>query len=123
MTDEKFQELLKEWKHRLCLDGWIISASLVETIEGELAGDCNSNFVNKTAAIRVLRKMPKERVTVFPIEKVLIHELLHCKFMSVDNGSMESRFFDEMQHQLLEDMAYALWSAKYKKERPNEDKK
>jgi len=120
MSDAKFKKLLAEWKHRLCLDDWIISASLVETIGGELAGDCNSNFVNKTAVIRVLKKMPTDRVTVFPIEKVLIHELLHCKFMSITNDSVESQYYGEMQHQLLEDMAYALYSAKYGKERPNE---
>lgn len=119
MNNKKFQELFEEWKHRLCLDDWLISAKLVESIGDETCGECIANYVNKTATISVLREMPKEnRTTVFPVEKVLIHELLHCKFMSVDNGSLESRFYDEMQHQLLEDVAYALWSAKYRKERP-----
>lgn len=119
MNNDEFNELVKEWKHRLLLDDWLISAKLVENIGDEICGHCDANYVNKNAVISVLREMPKEnRIVVFPIEQVLIHELLHCKFMSVENGSLESRFYEEMQHQLLEDMAYALWSAKYKKERP-----
>lgn len=114
MTDKEFQKLFKEWKHRLFLDDWIISASLVPKCDIEdAAGECTAQFVNKCASIHICKELPKGLVDYPPIEKTLIHELLHCKFMSITDGSLESVYYDTMQHQLLDDMAKALYSIKY----------
>ena len=48
-----------------------------------------------------------------PQEEMLIHELLHFKFIAFDEKTREEACYEIMQHQLIETLARALYSAKY----------
>lgn len=121
--DEKQMiELLKEWKKRLYLDDWEIAiyfAHQCEMSKNGLAGESNVNFVNMCGEIKILYPNdfdPKEYIMRQSQEQVLIHELLHFKYMGFEeNGAstIEGAYYDEMQHQLLEQMARSLFLAKY----------
>lgn len=115
-TQEELNKCLQEWKRRLFLSDWNIQAFLVhgEEIEG-LGGDSNVQWVNSCGTIRIryADEMPEGMVEKMPHEKVLVHELLHFKYMGFENHSLEAAFLDEKQHQLLEQMAKSLVMAKY----------
>ena len=115
-TEQELNDSLQEWKERLFLQAWNIKASLVhgEDISG-LAGESNTQWVNSCGTIRIryADEMPPNMIEKEPHEKVLVHELLHFKYMGFDNNSLEGVFWDEKQHQLLEQMAKSLIMAKY----------
>lgn len=117
-TEEELLELSKEWQNRLLLSNWIIGFALVSSRELsniEFAGESNVQWVNRCGTVSILRKedIPQDMLMKQPMEMTLIHELLHFKFMGFDNTSLEGCYWNEKQHQLLEDMAKALYMAKY----------
>lgn len=117
-TEEELLELGKEWQGRLLLSDWLISFSLAsarELTEIEYAGESNVQWVNRCGTVSILRKedIPQEMIMKQPMELTLIHELLHFKFMAMDNDSLEGCYWNEKQHQLLEDMAKSLYMSKY----------
>lgn len=115
-NDEELQVSLAEWKERLFLSDWNIKAHLVhgEEINGN-AGDSNVQWANSCGLIRIryADEMPEDMIEKEPHEKVLVHELLHFKYMGFEGSDIEDVFFDEKQHQLLEQMAKSLIMAKY----------
>lgn len=117
-TEEELLKLAKEWQSRLLLNDWIIVYALVPCCEMtniEWSGESNAQFVNRCGTVSILRKedIPKDLICKQPMECVLIHELLHFKFMTLDSGTLEGCYWNEKQHQLLEDMAKSLYMAKY----------
>lgn len=108
---------LKEWQARLFLSDWTIKIRLVE--RDEIPGDNGRNdfqVINQSATIRLAIPSDdyKDRIQKFCHEKTLVHELLHCKFnWVVCLDTYEGKYVDEMEHQLLAQMAKSLIMAKY----------
>lgn len=128
-NEEQLNACLKEWQERLFLNDWTITVRF-KPYDDEIGkhGLCESLFENKCAWITIYDKIEiKECMQKLCDEKVLIHELLHCKFLHIENGSYEGKVLYEYQHQLLEEMAKSLLMAKYKLKfswfNPDNDKK
>lgn len=89
-NQEQLEECLREWQHRLFLDGWLILAHVKDKImnlNGEevidAAGYNTFIFESSQANIQLLSdESYKENNTLFKhcMEKDLVHELLHCKY-------------------------------------------
>lgn len=116
-TSEELYECFEKWQPRLGLSDWNIGIALVEPkdMEDERAGESNVQWVNKCGTISILKKeyMPKDMLIRQPHESTLIHEMLHFKFFEAEPNSFESFYFDTMTHQLLEELAKALFLAEY----------
>lgn len=115
---ENIEELIRygrEWQKRLFLDDWVIKFVLQPyDEETENHGLCKYQFSHKRALITIYNNIPiDDYIEKLCDEKTLIHELLHCKFLSLDNGSYEGKVVDEHQHRLVEEMAKSLLMAKY----------
>jgi hypothetical protein len=120
--EQELNSCLEEWQRILYLDDWVIQARLIdrpslEEMSGEnLQGRNEFNIINKSSVIYVIKADDYANSTVrkYCAEKVLVHELLHCKYnwLSPPN-TLEGRYFDTLEHQLLEDMAKSLILARY----------
>lgn len=115
----KEEKLLNEWQQRLGLTDWVITLRYnckQDDMElGEVAGETDWVNVNKTANIRIVSKeVYGSRIIKYDFERILVHELLHVKFqyLQIESNSYEAKVFDEVQHQLIEDLAQALVMAK-----------
>lgn len=109
---------LKEWQKRLFLDDWIIKARIVTPDEFTLENVCGENdfdITNKCCVIRIMNKKDYgNRVMKYCAELILVHELLHCKYNWLNApDTMEGKYFDALEHSLLEQMAKSLIMAKY----------
>lgn len=108
---------LDEWKKALFLDDWIIKAIVCEPNELD-EGNCGENefdMVNKSCVIRILdKKYYGKRIMKYCAEKILVHELLHCKYNWLcPPDTMEGKYMDTLDHSLLEQMAKSLIMVKY----------
>lgn len=119
-TDEEACACMEEWKPILGLSDWIIGVRLCrmdELSDAEFAGESCAQHVNMCGTIQIRRKedMPEDSMIKQPHELTLIHELMHFKFVSMDQSpqTIEGAFYEIKQHQLLEEMAKALFMAKY----------
>jgi len=117
-TDRELYNCMKEWQKRLLLRDWHIAIAFVKRADLDdknFAGQSNCQWVNRCGTISILTKedMPNDMNLKQPHELTVIHELLHFKFFGAECGSLEGLFYQEMQHQLLEDMAKSLYMAKY----------
>lgn len=117
-NEQEMYDCLNYWKKKLLLSDWHIAIAFAK--RGELsdinwAGESECQWVNRCGTISILEKdsMPNDMIIKQPHEVTLIHELLHFKFFSAENHSLEGVYYTEMQHQLLEDMAKSLFMAKY----------
>lgn len=118
---EKFEstkqaiECLNEWQTRLGLSDWTIKLKLCEPndfVVNDRDGECEYISVNKCAVIRILKsKYYGDRIVKYCAERILIHELLHCKLglIKSDCGTC-----NELVHQIHEDLARALICSKYR---------
>ena len=112
--------LLQYWVKRLRLDDWTIK--LIDNCSpedfvtpGGKSGECEWQEVNKSAVIRILDpKFYGTRVLPFDYEKILVHELLHCKFSLLEES--DDTIHDRIVHQLIEELSRALVEAKNYKE-------
>lgn len=117
--DEKeMYSCLEEWKKRLGLSDWQIGIALCTPDEmnlKECAGESEVQWVHKCGTIGILRReyIPDNLLLKQPQEETLIHELLHFKFFSLEERSREESFYEMKQHQLLQEIAMALYMAKY----------
>ena len=117
-SETELLECLEEWKRLLGLSDWHIAARICPKEDMELpdcAGESDVQFVNMCGLINILRAedLPPDMILKQPMEQVLIHELLHFKFIAFDENSREEAVFEIAQHQLIETLARALFMAKY----------
>ncbi len=119
-TQAELDACLAYWQECLFLSSWIIKAELCDVHElsnNQACGECESTPTASTAMIRVLRKeqYPADALEKYCAEQTLVHELLHCKYITIEDSdkSIESCFYDNAQHSLLEQMAKSLIMAKY----------
>lgn len=119
-TQEELDACLREWQRILFLDDWIITANFVEPHEMKnrnCAGENEFQPVNRCAAICILKSehWPPSAIAKQCQEVTLIHELLHCKFLLVENDrpSVEDAYYETAQHAMLEQMAKSLIMAKW----------
>ena len=104
---------------RLFLNEWIITAKMASNEEFSLperSGEISMDFEGMEAVIRILKpeEFPKDAITKYCAELILIHELLHCKYnWLVAGGTYEGRYVDVMEHQKLEQMSKTLIMVKY----------
>lgn len=111
---QEIKETARYYEELLGLQDWMITYKHTDDLcDPENAGENEVQFVNKFAVIRIRKTLPDGMIFNQPQELVLIHELLHCKFLSIDNGTYDGLMLDEYQHQLLNDMARAIFNARY----------
>jgi len=119
---EQLNISLHEWQRRLGLSDWAIKAMLVDVFPENVcaSGHCSSNYVSRTATIRILQKPLSESGTDYikPCsEETLVHELLHCVLyastLSDEHAGVDWTFYEMRTHQELETLARAFISAKY----------
>lgn len=117
-SEKEMLDCLDEWKARLGLSDWKIAARICgkeDMDDAKYAGESDVQFVNSCGLISILRKedIPADVLLKQPHEEVLIHELLHFKFVSFVTHTREEAMYDIMQHQLLQTIAHALYVTKY----------
>lgn len=119
LDDSKVESLFNEWKERLGLQDWTIALRYnckMEDMELEGAGETDWNNINKCGTIKIISKEEygNDRILDYDFERILVHELLHCKFGVIDitDRTYESHVADELRHQLIDDLARALVMAK-----------
>lgn len=122
------------WADRLGLgigSGWSIAYRYVVARNGEdvdengmqLLGHNDCDWETKTSVITIFKRESNESgldsvsgSEMFRVydEETLIHELLHCKFpITYDKDNYESVLCASLQHQVLNDVARALFMAEY----------
>jgi hypothetical protein len=123
----KFEDLeeaygcLEYWKKKLFLTDWTIKLNLVEGTlkmedDREAEGKNNYVFMRKASLITLglVTEDREEYVERMSQEQALVHELLHLKYnWQIIENDHTGRFYDEMEHQLLEEMAKSLIMVKY----------
>lgn len=117
-SEEELNECLKWWQEKLFLTDWVIKVRISEPCDFITEGSVGENefdMVNKCCVIRILdQKYYGDRIMKYCAEKVLVHELLHCKYNWLAyEESYEGKYVDVMEHGLLEQMAKSLIMAKY----------
>lgn len=118
-TVEEARESLKEWQHKLFLDDWIIKIKILKSSEMPQSDEAGHNELLYTSKASIISLSihdddTKDEVQRRCDEKTLVHELLHCKYCSLQsNDSYEQAFLDVHQHVLLEQMSKSLIMAKY----------
>lgn len=108
-------DLLVYWQNILGLNDWKIvlieNCSPNEMTLKYVAGETELEEVNKCAVVRIIsEKDYGDRILPFNFEKTLIHELLHLKFCLL--GKSGNDLQDRLVHQIIDDMARALYQAK-----------
>ena len=112
----QLNECLQWWKERLFLSDWIITAHTVsECPEG--AGLNTSDYLHNCSVIKIVKaeKYGVERLMRYCAEKILVHELLHCKYCWLEYSSTSycAAYTEAKEHMLLEQMARTLITVKY----------
>lgn len=113
LTVEQIAEVAEYYIKLLGLQDWMIRYELTDELGEGNGGENEYQFVNKYAVIRIRKTLPESMLFRQPQELTLIHELLHCKFMLLDNTNYDGIIIYEYQHQLLQDMARAIFNARY----------
>lgn len=116
--EAQLEALTKEWQKRLGLSDWYIGVAFAtqeEMSNPNWGGESDVQWVNKVGTIKIVEKrfIPDDLLIKQPQEEMLIHELLHFKFIAFEEKTREESCFEIMQHQLIETLARALYSAKY----------
>ncbi len=117
-SDAELQACLAWWQERLGLRDWTIKAKITDELTcPTFLGENEYLPTNKCALIRIrpFDTFRNDWVAKQLQELVLVHELLHCKIFQIspDKETIEMVVFNQLQHQLIEDMAKALIMAKY----------
>lgn len=118
-ADEKeMLECMSEWKKKLGLSDWFIGAKICskeDMSDEEWAGESYVQPENKCGTIKILRNedIPKDCILKTSQECTLIHELLHFKMIRFEEKDYFEAIYNLGMHQLIEEMARALYAAKY----------
>ncbi len=106
-----------EWQKTLGLSEWLILPTFGDDLEDGRDAECEKRPVQKTAKITIRRPINPnwERMTTKnPDELFLVHELLHCKILYVDDDdSVQGKMYELYYHQAIHDLAKALVATKY----------
>lgn len=107
--------LLEEWQHRLGLDDWQIfirwDCPSSEFVLKDVCGESEFDETNKSALIRILSVGDYgDRIIPYDAERILVHELLHCKLCYIQGTENETQ--NRIVHSYIEDLARALVDAK-----------
>lgn len=118
--DEKeLQQATRKWQGILQLNDWLIKTKLVDDAIKEDNDTCdginNVTHSTKTAIITISHCKDIDLVFKHCEELVLIHELLHCTIMAVENTqrSVETCIYEEVMHQPIDTIARALLMTEY----------
>ena len=107
---------LREWQNLLFLNDWIIDLNL-EDNWCEHDQNLASNDYQPTLKTSIITMDTKDHYGMMkqPHELVLVHELLHLKFLFSENApeTTEGGFFGMVEHMVIEEMARSLIMAKY----------
>ena len=119
MDEKQGQALLEKWQGLLELRDWTIALRVGclpdEMRTPEVEGEADWTECRKTAVIRLLdERCYGERIVPYHPEQTLIHELLHLKFSLL--GESGNDLQDRLVHQLIDDMACALYLAAHGEE-------
>lgn len=110
---DEIKECAKYYIELLGLQNWkIIFLHTDEMDEADWVGQCTSNFVKREAEIRI-EKTHRKDFFKNPQELTLIHELLHCKISMPENETFENKMMYDSAHRLIDDMAKAIFNARY----------
>ena len=121
-SQEQINQYLDYWKDVLFLNDWIIKCSVTKvpltSQDGTPLGGCiEFQVCNKCGTIKIYSPSDKDKEDIIVKhceEETMVHELLHCKYNWIKtDDSIESIYFDTMEHSLLEQMAKSLIMAKY----------
>lgn len=120
-TQEELDASLAEWQERLFLTDWIILAELRDVKDmpqPNCMGHCSKIDELKSAQICIRRHTIEDMTgeIIRPCqEKVLVHELLHCKrlIIEADAPDISSLYWQDGEHAHIEQMAKSLIMAKY----------
>lgn len=110
---------MEYWKPILGLSDWEIVVKLATKEEMEhpnYAGQCCSNQIQKSAVIFLrsdAKEISKDAYFKQYQEEVLLHEMLHCKLKLYESDKYEEAITELVHHTLIEDMAKAIFYAKY----------
>ena len=111
---EQIKECAKYYIELLGLQDWNIVFQLTDDFDKDLSGHNSTFYTDKVAEIKIRETIPEEDLIVKEFaELTLIHELLHCKFIPIENDSYEASIAEQYQHTLLHDMAKAIFNARY----------
>lgn len=110
-------ECAKYYEELLGLQDWNIAYKIADDMnESNNAGEVTFIVSIKCAIVKIKNIIEPSSCFRTYQEEILIHELLHCKFIYDeinDDDCVEAQFFYLTQHQLLEDMAKAIFMARY----------
>lgn len=114
IDSNQIKETAQYYVELLGLQDWRIIYKLTDDFNEDLAGLCETDYTSKTACISIRKTIPDKNLWIKqPHEEVLIHELLHCKFIRISNDTAEGLIYDQFHHTLLDDMARAIFKARY----------
>lgn len=110
----QLEECAKYYIELLGLQDWAIVFRISDDLDENLAGCNDYVFENKSSLITLRKTIQENKFFTIIQELTLIHELLHCKYpISFINKVYESRIVADLQHQLLDDMARAIFKARF----------
>lgn len=117
--EEELRQATQRWKGILQLNDWLIKTKLVDEAIKEGNDTCdginNVTHSTKTSIITISHCKDIDLAFKHCEELVLIHELLHCNIMAVENAdrSIEQCIYEEVMHQPIDVIAHALLMAEY----------
>ena len=117
-SQKQLNKCLREWQKTLFLDHWIISVIISSPKKlGDNWGNNHFVYESNTSLIRLVKstKSTTNKVMKYCMEQVLVHELLHCKYLSVEaqHPQIEDVHYEKKQHELIDQMAKSLIMVKY----------
>lgn len=117
--EEELRQATQKWKGILQLNDWLIKTKLVDEAIKEGNDTCdginNVTYSTKTAIITISHCKDIDLAFKHCEELVLIHELLHCNIMAVENAdrTIEQCIYEEVMHQPIDVIARALLMTEY----------
>lgn len=119
--NRQLMKCMRYWKKVLFLDHWIIKVALVDREECKAGGEeCSgtNHFQISGSSSMIFIATPDDdirgRIVKYCAEKTLVHELLHCKYNWVsETGTQEGKYYENLEHSLIEQMSKSLIMAKY----------
>jgi hypothetical protein len=110
---EQIKACAKFYIELLGLQDWKIVFAHTDNFNEDWAGQCESVYAEKCARISIRKTIPDDLWFKQPQELTLIHELLHCKFPIQDDGSLQGNLYYTIWHQILDDVARAIFNVRY----------